>query len=36
MSTDRHIENVYPGVVVRVYHYPREVPRAAMTTFSGD
>jgi len=35
MSTDDHIQNVYLGVVVRVYHYPRKVPRPAMTTFSG-
>ena len=25
MSTDDHIENVYPGVVVHIYHYPRKV-----------
>ena len=33
MSTDDHIQNVYLGVVVRVYHYPREVFGAAIATF---
>ena len=33
MSTDNHIENVYPGVVVQVYHYPREVFGAVIATF---
>ena len=33
MSTDDEKQNVYLGVVVRVYHYPREVLSAAIATF---